>query len=69
MTGAIGELRERDALLLVDVQRDQWDGVRTAVEDAGARSVDGVPVVMARLRAIGADALRRRLSSLLVEAG
>ncbi|MEM7310988.1 MAG: FtsX-like permease family protein [Planctomycetota bacterium] len=40
------------SVFLVDVQPDQWDGVRTSLEDRGARSIDGVPVVMARLRAI-----------------
>ncbi len=43
------------SVFLVDVQRDQWEGVRSALEDEGALSIDGVPVVMARLRAIGGE--------------
>jgi len=37
---------------LIDIQPDQWAGVRTALEQAGARDVDSVEVVMARLAAI-----------------
>ncbi len=42
------------SLFLVDVQPEQWEGVRAELESAGARSIDSVPVVMARLRGIGA---------------
>ena len=40
------------SVFLVDVQPEQWDGVRAAMEERGGRSVASVPVVMARLRAI-----------------
>ena len=39
-------------VFLVDIQPDQWDGVRAALETAGAESLDSVEVVMARLRSI-----------------
>lgn len=45
-----GELpADAPSLFLVDVQPDQWDGVRGVLEDAGARNVDSTPVAMARL--------------------
>lgn len=37
---------------LVDIQPDQWDGVRRQLVDAGAVDVDSVEVVMARLRRV-----------------
>ena len=37
---------------LVDIQPDQWNGVRRELEAAGAVGIDSVEVVMARLRAI-----------------
>ena len=40
------------SIFLVDVQPDQWDGVRLTAEAQGAESINMVPVVMARLRAI-----------------
>lgn len=40
------------SVFLLDVQPDQWDGVHTALVDGGASSIDAVPVVMARIRAI-----------------
>lgn len=40
------------SLFLVDVQPDQWEGVRVALEDHHARSIESVPVAMARLRGI-----------------
>ena len=40
------------SVFLVDVQPTQWDGVRTQMTESGARSIDAVPVVMARLREI-----------------
>lgn len=39
-------------VFLVDIQPDQWDGVRTTLENAGAENLDSVEVVMARLQAI-----------------
>jgi putative ABC transport system permease protein len=39
-------------VFLVDIQPDQWDGVRAVLEDAAAESLDSVEVVMARLQAI-----------------
>ncbi|MCA8981167.1 MAG: FtsX-like permease family protein [Planctomycetes bacterium] len=38
------------SVFLADIQPDQWEGVRTTLEARGARSLDTVPVVMARLR-------------------
>lgn len=38
---------------LVDVQPDQWPDVERLMRDSGASEVDSVPVVMARLSAIG----------------
>lgn len=40
------------SVFLVDVQPDQWDGVRAELDDHGATSLDSNPVVMARLREI-----------------
>jgi len=40
------------SVFLVDVQPDQWDGVREEMRELGARSIDSVPVVMGRLREI-----------------
>jgi putative ABC transport system permease protein len=37
---------------LIDIQPDQWPGVQRVLRDAGARGVESVPVVMARLAAI-----------------
>ncbi|MEM7050833.1 MAG: FtsX-like permease family protein [Acidobacteriota bacterium] len=37
---------------LVDIQPDQWSGVQSLLGEAGARGIDSVPVVMARLRSI-----------------
>ena len=39
-------------VFLVDIQPDQWDRVRTSLEEAGAENLDSVEVVMARLQAI-----------------
>lgn len=38
---------------LVDIQPDQWQGVQALLRGAGATRVESVPVVMARLSAIG----------------
>ncbi|MFT5052626.1 MAG: putative ABC transport system permease protein [Chlamydiales bacterium] len=37
---------------LVDIQPDQWDGVRELLENSGAESIDSTPVVMARIASI-----------------
>ncbi len=37
---------------LIDIQPDQWPGVRRLLRQAGAENVESVPVVMARLAAI-----------------
>ena len=39
-------------VFLIDIQPDQWDGVRAALEEAGAENLESVEVVMARLQAI-----------------
>ncbi len=40
------------SVFLVDVQPEQWPGVRRLLTDSGAEAVDSVPVVMARISAI-----------------
>ncbi|MBI5017046.1 MAG: ABC transporter permease [Deltaproteobacteria bacterium] len=48
-----GELpRDAPTAFLLDVQPDQWAGVRTILEAKGATRIDSVPVVMARLKAV-----------------
>ena len=37
---------------LVDIQPDQWDGVRTLLTEQNAESLDSTPVVMARISSI-----------------
>jgi putative ABC transport system permease protein len=54
---------EAPSVFLVDVQPDQWEGVRTELEAVGARNVDSTPVVMARLRAVDG----RQVSELAAE--
>jgi putative ABC transport system permease protein len=51
---ALREALPADApsVFLVDVQPEQWDGVRGELEAGGARTVDSSPVVMARLARI-----------------
>jgi putative ABC transport system permease protein len=39
-------------VFLIDVQPEQWPGVRAVLEEAGARNLDSVEVVAARLSAI-----------------
>ncbi len=39
-------------VFLVDIQTEQWPGVRRALEEAGAERLDAVEVVMARLREV-----------------
>jgi putative ABC transport system permease protein len=47
------ELPDRaPTVFVIDIQPDQWDGVRSELQRAGAADVDSVEVVMARLRAI-----------------
>lgn len=48
------------SVFLVDVQRDQWEGVRLALEEEGAEGIDGVPVAMARLRQIAGVPVEER---------
>jgi putative ABC transport system permease protein len=43
---------EAPSAFLVDIQPDQWLGVREALERAGAEDLESVEVVMARLRSI-----------------
>lgn len=44
--------RAAPTAFLLDVQPDQWAGVRSILRAEGATDVDSVPVVMARLRAV-----------------
>ncbi len=44
-------------VFLVDIQPDQWDGVRRMLVDTGAESVDSVEVVIARLQSINGVAV------------
>ncbi|NIS28486.1 MAG: hypothetical protein GWO04_00315, partial [Actinobacteria bacterium] len=39
-------------VFLIDIQPDQWDGVRQQLEDGGAESIDSVEVVIGRLRSV-----------------
>jgi putative ABC transport system permease protein len=39
-------------VFLIDIQPDQWDGVRTALTEAGAEGIDSVEVVIGRLRSV-----------------
>ena len=45
------------SIFLVDVQPDQWPGVEAELERAGARSVDSLPVVMARIAALDGESV------------
>lgn len=38
---------------LIDIQPEQWEGVRAAMDEAGAEGLESVPVVVSRLAAIG----------------
>ena len=40
------------SVFLIDIQPDQWDGVREVLDEAGARDLDSVEVVIARLRSL-----------------
>lgn len=44
---------------LVDIQPDQWAGVRELLLEEGAQDVDSVPVVMARITEVDGEGLRR----------
>lgn len=46
------------SVFLVDVQPGQWDGVQAQMLASGAKSIDAVPVVMARLRKIDGRGVR-----------
>jgi putative ABC transport system permease protein len=37
---------------LVDIQPDQWDAIRSLLEETGAERIDSVPVVVGRLRTV-----------------
>jgi putative ABC transport system permease protein len=55
-----GELpRDAPTAFLVDVQPDQWPGVRAILAGQGATHVDSVPVVMARLKAVDGRGVAR----------
>jgi putative ABC transport system permease protein len=43
---------EAPTVFLIDIQPDQWDGVRAALEEGGAEDLQSVEVVMARLQSI-----------------
>lgn len=45
-------------VFLVDVQPDQWDGVRRIMDEEGMTNVDSTPVVMARLAAVAGTPVR-----------
>ena len=45
------------SVFLVDVQPDQWPGVEAELADAGALSVDSLPVIMARIAALDGTAV------------
>jgi putative ABC transport system permease protein len=57
---------EAPTVFLIDIQPDQWDGVRAAMEEAGAENIDSVEVVVGRLRSIAgapvADLVEQRAS-------
>jgi len=40
------------SVFMMDIQPDQWPGVERSLHEAGATSVQSVPVIMARLRAV-----------------
>ncbi len=52
-----GELpRDAPSAFLVDIRPEQWDGVEQTLREAGARQLDSVPVVRARITAIDGTA-------------
>lgn len=40
------------SVFIVDIQPDQWEGVRAVLEESGARGIDSLPMVTGRLSAI-----------------
>ncbi len=44
---------------LIDVQPDQWPGVRRILEEQGATQIDSVPVIMARLAVIDGQSVEQ----------
>lgn len=51
--GILGRIPpDAPTMFLVDIQSDQWDGVRQELLDSGARAVEQVPVVTARITSI-----------------
>jgi putative ABC transport system permease protein len=43
---------EAPSVFMMDIQPDQWGGVRQVLEDQGATRIDSVPVVIARLLSV-----------------
>lgn len=43
---------EAPSAFLIDIQPDQWQPLRKLLEESGARRIDSVPVIMARIAAI-----------------
>ncbi len=43
---------EAPSVFMMDIQPDQWGGVRRVLEDQGATRIDSVPVVIARLLSV-----------------
>lgn len=44
--------RDAPTAFLIDIQRDQWAGVESLLEEQGAGRIDSVPMVMARIAAV-----------------
>ncbi len=54
--GILGRIpEEAPTMFLVDIQPGEWDGVERELLDAGARAVDQVPVVTARIASIDGE--------------
>ncbi len=60
---------EAPTAFLIDIQPDQWDGVRGALDRAGAEDVDSVEVVVARLRSINGVPVSELVAARAEEAG
>ncbi len=43
---------EAPTVFLIDIQPDQWDGVRATLEEGGAEDIESVEVVIARLQSV-----------------
>lgn len=54
---------EAPTAFLIDIQPDQWAGVRSALEQAGAVDIDSVEVVMARLRQVAGVPVSRLVAA------